>query len=117
MLRCNTALGLATVVGEEVSNGGKAIVRVALDSNGSERAFLREFVTESKTPVPPAAKTNKPARKPRKKKAEVEPISDELLVTPDPPPAIQLDPLDIDEPPEELKHEPERAYDSEALYG
>jgi hypothetical protein len=77
MLRCNTAKGTATVISEEVSHGGKHVVRVLMDSNGEERIFLREFTTESSTPVPPVAKA-KPARKPRKKKTED--IPDELLV-------------------------------------
>jgi len=77
MLRCNTALGLATVTSEEISSGGKPVVRVVLDSNGEERVFLRECVIESTSPVPPAARL-KPVRKPRVKK-KTEKISDDLL--------------------------------------
>jgi|SRR5579862_3929678 len=76
MLRVNTPRGTATVISEEISNGGKPVVRVLLDSNGEERIFLRAFVTESDTPVPPTAK---PARKPRKKKEKPELVSDDLL--------------------------------------
>lgn len=76
MLRCNTARGTATVISEEISNGGQPVVRVLLDSNGEERVFLRKFVTESNTPVPQAAKK---ARKPRAKKEKPETVRDELL--------------------------------------
>jgi hypothetical protein len=99
-------MGFATVVSEETSNGGKPVVRVLLDSNGEERVFLRAFVTESDTPIPQAAKK---ARKPRKKTPKPEPISDALLIELSPTPAVLLDPVDIDELPDELKNEPEVA--------
>jgi hypothetical protein len=101
MLRVNTAYGTATVISEEVSTSGKAVVRVVLDSNGEERIFLRDFVTESDTPVPLIAKA-KPARKSRRKKTED--ISDDLLVDTTPKIGIQLDAVDVDELPEELKN-------------
>jgi len=108
MIRCNTTAGLATVIGEEISGSGTSVVRVLLDASGEERVFLKEFVTESKTPAPEAAKA-KPARKPRTRKPKPEPISDDLLVTPAPPLAVQLDPIDVDELPDELRNEPEVA--------
>jgi hypothetical protein len=110
MLRANTAKGAATVISEEVSTGGKVVVRVLLDSNGEERVFLREFVTESDTPAPQAAKK---ARKPRAKKAP-EPITDELLIDQAPVRAAQLDAVDVDELPEEFKNAAEETAEDDA---
>jgi hypothetical protein len=110
MLRINTAYGTATVISEEVSTSGKAVVRVVLDSNGEERIFLRDFVTESDTPVPQTAKK---ARKPRKKRAP-ELIPDELLVDLAPVRAAQLDAVDVDELPEELKNATEETAEDDA---
>ncbi|HET9406045.1 MAG TPA: hypothetical protein VFO39_02295 [Candidatus Sulfotelmatobacter sp.] len=94
MLRCDTALGTASVIAEEISTGGKSIVRVLLDKNGEERIFLRAFVTESDVPAPVAAK--KKVRKPRAKK-KPETITDELLIERSRAPILSaLDPLPDD---------------------
>jgi len=108
LTRVETWSGTATVIVEEISGSGKPVVRVLLDNGGIEKVFLQEFVTESDKPAPEAAKA-KPARKPRTRELKPEPISDELLVTPAPPPAVQLDPIDVDELPDELRNEPEIA--------
>ena len=95
MLRCNTACGFATIIAEEVSSGGKPIVRVLLDRNGEERVFLRGYVTESDTPVPSTAK--KRPRKPRAKKVVPE-VSDDLIYEQTPAQILpSLDPLPTDE--------------------
>ncbi len=70
-------------------------------------------MSDSQTPMPEAAKPA-PKRKPRKSKPEPQPESvdelpaDELLISDKPVHILpQLDEIDVDELPDELKNEPE----------
>lgn len=101
--------GLGVILEEFVSGGGSKVARVIFDFNpDEERTILRSALSDSQTPLPEVAKAK--TRKPRAKKVPTpEPIGDELLVelSRQPVPAIQLDPVDVDELPDELKNEPQ----------
>jgi hypothetical protein len=77
--------GLGVILEEFTSGGGSKVARVIFDARpDEERTILRSVLSDSKAPMPEAAKPT-PKRKPRKSKPEAEPESvgepaDELLV-------------------------------------
>lgn len=79
MQRCkHDKYGLGICLEEFVSGSGAKVARVVFDARpDEERVLLLSVLSESTSPVPPAARA-KPLRKPRTKK-QTEKISDELL--------------------------------------
>jgi hypothetical protein len=105
--------GHGIMLEEFESGSGQEVARVIFDAQpGEERMILRSVLSESTAPLIAKAK---PARKPAaKKKRAPEPVTDELLVDLAPVRAAQLDAVDVDELPEELKNAAEETAEDEA---